>query len=252
MADMGIFELLPDPEALLALEPEELAGVVIQYLNSLPDSGHGQLNRYNFSLPHTVEGYPSNYRDRVSFALMEAWVWLEREGLVAPVPGNTGDWVFITRRGKQMLRPEDLRSYRRASLLPRQLIHPRIGQKVWATFLRGDYDTAIFQAFKEVEVRVREVGGFAPSDVGVPLMRAAFDPKSGPLADQSALFAEREALSHLFAGAIGMYKNPGSHRDVTIDAPEAVELIILASHLLRIIDRSAERSTYPGNSKPTA
>jgi uncharacterized protein (TIGR02391 family) len=240
MNEKGLHELLPDPEDLLALEPEELAGVVLQYLNSLSPMERGQLNRYNFSLPNTVEGYPAKYRDRLSRALMEAWIWLEREGLLAPEPGSPGDWVFITRRGKLLAKADDLLRYRQGNLLPRHLLHPRIAQKVWASFLRGDYDTAVFQAFKEVEMRVREAGKFAESDLGVPLMRKAFEAQSGPLSDTVAPIPEQEALSHLFAGAIGLYKNPGSHRNVTIEAPEAVELIILASHLLNIVDRRSK------------
>src|SRR3972149_3627709 len=203
VGEVTIYLLVPDPEALLALEPEELAGVVLQYLNSLPSSDSGQLNRYNFSLPHTVQEYPGEYRERVSRALMEAWVWLEREGLLAPKPGTQGEWVFVTRRGQQVATPDDLRRYRRANVLPRQLLHPSLAQKVWASFLRGDYDTAVFQAFKEVEVRVREAGAFSDSDLGVQLMRKAFEPGKGPLSDISAPSAEQEALAHLFAGAIG-------------------------------------------------
>ncbi len=243
MPEVSIHALLPDPEALLALAPEELAGVVLQYLNSLSHSNSGQLNRYNFSLPHTVQDYPSQYRDRISRALMEAWVWLEREGLLAPKPGTQGEWVFVTRRGQQLATPEDLRRYQRGNVLPRQLLHPRLGQKVWASFLRGDYDTAVFQAFKEVEVRVREAGGFSESDLGVSLVRKAFDPSTGPLTDSAAPLPEREALAHLFAGAIGSYKNPHSHRNVTIEVQEAVEMIILASHLLSIVDKPSSKGS---------
>jgi len=225
---------------LLALAPEELAGVVLQHLNSLSDSNSGQLNRFNFSQPHTVEAYPSEYREQISRALMEAWVWLEREGLLAPKPGSQGEWVFVTRRGKQLTTSEDLRGYQRANVLPRKFLHPRLGQKVWASFLRGDYDTAVFQAFKEVEVRVRESGSFVDTDLGVALVRKAFDPSSGPLTDSGAPSSEREALAHLFAGAIGSYKNPHSHRNVPIDAQEAAEMIVLASHLLGIIEKRAK------------
>ena len=96
--------------------------------------------------------------------------------------------------------------YRRANRLPRQLLHPRIAQTVWASFLRGDYDTAVFQAFKEVEVRVREAAEYADTELGTNLMRKAFK-GDGPLVDAEAPGSEQQALSDLFAGAIGCY-NP--------------------------------------------
>ena len=137
------------------------------------------------ALLHTVREYPQDQQDELRQALMEAWVWLEREGLLVPKPGSQGEWVVISRRGRQLRTRDQVHSYRRANRLPRHQLHPRIAQKVWASFLRGDYDTAVFQAFKEVEVRVREAAQYADTDLGVGLMRKAFG-ESGPLADAAA------------------------------------------------------------------
>jgi hypothetical protein len=46
-------------------------------------------------------------------------------------------------------------------------------------------------------------------------------------------------MMFLFAGSLGAYKNPSSHRHVGIRAVEAVEMIVLASHLLNHLDRRA-------------
>ena len=68
--------------------------------------------------------------------------------------------------------------------------------------------------------------------IGVSLMRDAFRADGGPLADPNEELGEREALAHLFAGAIGEMKNPTSHRHVDLDDPqEAAESILLANYL---------------------
>lgn len=234
---MSLYSFFPDHEAFLALEPEEVAGVILEYLNSNPDAFGLQLNRYNFSLPHTVQEYPKEFQDEISRAIAEGWVWLEREGLIAPTPGSKGEWVFITRGGKKIKDRTGLEKYQKSDMLPRRLLHPQIAQKIWSAFIRGEYDTAVFQSFKEVEVATREKAKLPDTEIGVALMRKAFDIKNGPLTDLTSPKAEREAVQHLFAGAIGSYKNPHSHKNIIIKEPtEAVEMIILASHLLKIID----------------
>ena len=124
--------------------------------------------------------------------------------------------------------------------LPEHEFHPMIPQNVWSSFSHGAYDTAVFEAFKQVEIAVRKTGGYAETDIGVKLMRKAFNVKNGDLTDQNQQEAEKEARFFLFVGAIGAYKNPGSHRDVDFTAEEAVELIGLASYLLRIVDSRSQ------------
>lgn len=119
---------------------------------------------------------------------------------------------------------------------------------MYPAFLRGEYDTAVFQAFREVEIAVRSEGEFQEDDIGVALMRAAFRPVDrekttfpSPLTDTKLQIAEQEAKAHLFAGAIGLCKNPQNHRYVPTQPHEAAEVIVFASHLLGIVDRLGPR-----------
>lgn len=235
-----LFSMLPDADALLALEPEELAGLLLVHLKSIAKVSSGNFNRHNVSLAgNTYNEYPASRHGEIGKAIMEAWVWLEREGLIAPRPEDTGVWYFVTRRGERIEDPQALQAYRRASVLPKQFLHPVLAQKCLSMFLRGEYDTAVFQAFKEVEVGIRAASRMKTEDYGVPMARKAFDPNTGPLTDKAAPIAEREGLSALMAGAIGSYKNPHSHRNVTLEAVEAAEMLVMASHLLKIVDERA-------------
>ena len=124
--------------------------------------------------------------------------------------------------------------------IPLDLLHEALTNKIHHLFLPGDYDTAVFQAFKIVEVAVRIAADYPNYLVGVKLMRTAFHPDTGPLSDPSLVSAERESEMHLFAGAVGHAKNPPSHRDVNLTRQEAARLIVLASHLLAILEQRLE------------
>ncbi|MFB8040302.1 TIGR02391 family protein [Streptomyces hydrogenans] len=129
------------------------------------------------------------------------------------------------------------------------LLHPDLEKTVRTNFDLGDYETACFAAMKAVEVAVRDASGLDNSLVGVALMRKAFQPHQngkpgGPLADAGAEGGEQEAESTLFAGAMGRYKNPSSHRTVDFDDPiEAAQIIQFANLLLRQVDRAKDRTS---------
>jgi len=63
--------------------------------------------------------------------------------------------------------------FRASRMLPKETLHPRLADKVWSAFLRGEYDVAVLQAMKAVEVAVRDAAGFPNSVLGVNLMRTA-------------------------------------------------------------------------------
>jgi uncharacterized protein (TIGR02391 family) len=173
--------------------------------------------------------------------LAEAWSWLDSRTFVSRLPGqNSPDSRRVSSEGERAL-AMGLGRLHAAERLEGELL-PDLG-KAKRQFLQGDYEEAVFAAFRKVEEVVRERSGMAAGDLGVSLMRKAFKPDGGPLADQNAEAGEKEALSGLFAGALGTFKNPSSHRTVTYDDPMvAAEAVLLADLLLRLLNR---RSVSP-------
>lgn len=169
--------------------------------------------------------------------LSEAMNWLVAHGLVArDKPGqSSAQSMFITRAGEQAL-AEGLAAVHASARLGVDL-HPRLG-RVRTQFLLGEYELAAFAAMREVEIRVRELMGAEDSLLGVKLIREAFKPDGGALADQNLDPGERVGIMELFTGAIGTFKNPPSHRQVDYrDPTEASEVVLFADLLMRLLDR---------------
>lgn len=230
-----LYELIPDADSVLALEPEELAGVALELIMPIASGNSPRLHPTVFTNPEVIGPF-LHKSNHVQYAMAEAWNWLVREGLIAPAPGDNYGWHFVTRRGMQLKNREGVAAYTSSVLLPRAILHPELIKCCWSAFMRGEYDTAVFQAFRELEVAIRAAGGFSADDIGVPLAQKAFSEKNGPLTDMAAPPGERVALLNMMAGALGSYKNPHSHRRVHLSAEDASEMIVLASHLMKIVD----------------
>lgn len=174
--------------------------------------------------------------------IASAWAWLESHGLIGPDPRNTrSEWQQVTEAGAEVAADPDAltKVWGDERLVGR--LSPLLAS-ARANFGLGDYETACFAALKAVEVEVRRVAGLPNELVGVPLMRKALSPKDGTLTDPDAEGGEQQATADLFAGAMGVFKNPASHRTVQFDDPlEAAEIIQLADLLLRIVDRARRR-----------
>ena len=176
----------------------------------------------------------------------EAINWLVSKNLVARgTPGQkSANTIFVTRLGFQVLEVglEKICAVERIGLE----LHERL-ENVKSQSLIGEYELAAFAAMREVEIRVRELSGADSSLLGVKLMRKSFG-DNGKLADPTLDPGERVGIMELFAGAIGTFKNPPSHRQVDYaDPTEASEVVLLADLLMRLLDRFERRASNHGS-----
>ena len=145
---------------------------------------------------------------------------------------------FPTKKGFRFLESEFRRVVKKYALMPETYVHPLIVKKSFSLLNSGHFESAVLQAFKTIETRIREKINANPEDVGVKLIRKAFNPENGPLTDYDLPKAEREAFCNYIAGAFGYYKNPCSHRDVEMDFISAFDRIVVASDLLKVIQKA--------------
>jgi uncharacterized protein (TIGR02391 family) len=94
---------------------------------------------------------------------------------------------------------------------------------------------------REVEIYVRELSKADASLIGTKLMTFALR-EEGPLRDDDLDGGEQVGIMNLFQGAIVVFKNPPSHRQVDHDDPtEASEVVLFADLLMRLLDRFQDR-----------
>jgi len=214
----------PAQEEILAMDPEDLGAHMLHYFTR----AHAETNRFNFM----QMVFPGQIAER----FMEAWGWLEREGFIAHKPNDmTGTWYFVTRAGHRVAAEENFQAWRQAAIFPTGL-DPLFMRAVKPLFVRGEYDLAVFRAFKEVEVRLRKKDASLVGEYGVDLVNKAFGP-TGPLM-KSADKRDRASMRDMFAGAFAICRNPSAHHEVQFADPrEVVDMICFANQLLRMVSR---------------
>ncbi|MGA7751056.1 MAG: hypothetical protein WCA63_13040, partial [Gallionella sp.] len=101
--------LIPDVNALLAMEPEELAPFIMKLAkqkmqNEMFTEEHITI-AFDGGINVPTVSYPRNREAAVEIALSETWAWLRINMLVVPASGINGrnGWMKFSRRGVKLL-----------------------------------------------------------------------------------------------------------------------------------------------------
>jgi hypothetical protein len=240
------------PADCLALRIPDLGVAILRRLSGLDET---YLNSHNFTI-WTVDGNDGWFasappvstsvyglgadrrteREKLKARLRQAWTWLETEGYVVADPNQRGShFKRLTPEGEAIANDPDadaaLRRVRAANQLSIDL-HPRLrAAGVQQTFRAGDLDSAIRDAFADLEDAVRSLANLTPSDYGVNLMSKAFA-KNGPLA--AGIDPRHQVgMQRLFEGAFAILRNPAGHGPTELDVEEALEEVLHADLLMR-------------------
>ncbi len=227
---------LPNEDDAVRMSVEELAGHLVLH----HQGGTSSFNVHNVmcmidSHPAVFTDKPIDYQKRKAYkeALVEAYAWGFTEGMFTWDPGNiTSNFWRVSRRGRLLKAPMDTVSLSSRNILPEGFIHPEINQHAGKLFRDGSFDAAVFQAFKQVEIAVKNASGI--NEEGASLMKKAFS-KSGPL-NMLSEPSEQEGLMFVFAGAMQLFRNAVGHKNQNLDPQDAAHLLIHASYLMTLLE----------------
>lgn len=120
-------------------------------------------------------------------------------------------------------------------------IHPEITRVSLKLFDNGHYSQATFEAFKYLDIQVKNLSGI--NDSGYKLMMAAFAEASPKIKLTNLVTSsdidEQMGFKFIFAGVMSAIRNPRGH-DITSDIDRCLDHLSVASVLLRRIEERKE------------
>ncbi len=115
-------------------------------------------------------------------------------------------------------------------------LHPDIRAHCWDLYTVNNYDNAVLNATKLLEINVRRKAHLPLTQVGVEVINNAFS-QNNPRLRYGEIDAEQLGLMSLLRGMIQVFKNPQSHRFVGMRSKaECLSVLLMCSTLLYIVD----------------
>jgi hypothetical protein len=167
---------LPSVDEIARMMPEELAPLILQDLAAIDPNGsnRGMLNFGNYSGQFDTDAHGPmrsvQTKQATYQSLAEAMAYLQQLGFIAPNTEQMGyGWIFVTRRGRDAA--ASAVAFEQGEVrarFPATMFHKGLRDAVYDAFVRGNFQQAIADAFRILEVRVRGASGL--EGIGAPLM----------------------------------------------------------------------------------
>ncbi len=129
------------------------------------------------------------------------------------------------------------------------IIHAKIEEVAKPRFRASHFADAVEASFKEINEIVKKEYQTKTGieEDGASLMRKALT-QTKPVYTLANLETEsgkniQEGYMHIFAGAMIGIRNPKAHSNISIDAIDGWEKIVIASHLMKLLDKRIDTKT---------
>jgi len=163
------------PEALLGLSQTQLDGLLLSCMAGRANSADPIASKFVYE-DEIVGLYPvgvgTTYQQKtaVDNALMKSWQRFQSGGLIMQAPGQAPRMMTLSAKGRVAAHGVKFEEITARPMLRREMLHTELQGAVYENFASGN-DTAVRDAFVQVEIAVREEAMLAATLVGAKFMR---------------------------------------------------------------------------------
>jgi hypothetical protein len=170
-----VLQIVSSPEQILVLTPNELARALLEDMQAREqdptggmakrDSLGALISPANFN---SIRQNPRELQNQLEKTGRNAYALLERSGFIEADQGVNGmnGYLLLTPKGRATTELVDFERVRIRSLLKQEMLHSALRGKVYADFAADEFDSAVLEAFKTVEIEVRKAASLPEREQG--------------------------------------------------------------------------------------